>query len=275
MYTQRLKDLYIEYNIASLPFGSIHDKLGDVYEKFCVQILENEKYLAMAKRKEKNTDLEYNIFLGLFSVYGINEFTNIKHIGGSDPIPPRLSHGLSKTDVIAHITYNDGTTRNLPISCKQSTVSKVAFAEFDVGTICSEIGIGEGRLKTLILKHQTDASAKNFTIAEKKELKELLAPIARNFVRWVITGSPDTENDDLRFPTSIIKFVLKKPKDRYDINVAGGDFEMKGYKIYTIEEYIDTIMLNSNGSVKTGGFGTGLSWTYATGSKGQKIQYKG
>lgn len=275
MNTKRLKELYEQFDIANLSFGIIHDKLGDLYEKFCVQIIEDSRFLEMAQKNEASEDIEYNIFLDLFAVYGIKNFLNIRNIGGSDPVPHRLSHGLSKTDVIAHITYNDGNTKDLSISCKQSTVLKVAFAEFDVNTICSEIKIKEGRLKDLLIKHQVDKSAKNFTPREKIELKELLAPIARSFVRWVITGSPDTENNDIRFPTSIIKFDLKKPKNRYDVNVAGGDFELKTYRIYTIEEYIDTIMLDKNGTIKTGGFGTGLSWTYATGSGGYKIQFKG
>ncbi len=93
-----------------------------------------------------------------------------------------MSHGLSKTDVIAHVTYNDNTTEDFPISCKQSTVKKVAFAEFDVNMICTEMGIGEGRLKSL-MKNQIDKSAKNFTSSEKAELKELLKPIARDFIR--------------------------------------------------------------------------------------------
>lgn len=275
MNTPHLNKLYKEFDIANLSFGIVHDKLGDVYEKYCVEILESASFLSDAKNGVDSNSQEMRIFLSLLTVNGITNFDNIKEIKASDPIPHRMSHGLSKTDVIMKVIYNDGNSVRFPISCKQSTVPKVAFAEFDVNTICSEIGITDSRLKILLEKHQRDASAINFSLAEKQELKTLLQPIARKFVRWVITGCPDANPDNICIPTSIIKFDLKKPKNRYNINVSNGDFEFKSYKVYTIEEYIDTIMLNKNGTIKTGGFGTGLSWTYATGSKGQKIQFKG
>lgn len=163
----------------------------------------------------------------------------------------------------------------LPISCKQSTVPKVALAEFDVDTICREMKITDSRLKALLLKHQVDCSAKNFTTSEKNELVTLMRPIAKDFVRWVLTGSPSTVPNDVCIPTSIIKFKLKKPLDRYNINIDGGDFDYISFEMLTIEECIDGIMYKSNRTIKPGGFGTGLSWTYATGSKGQKMQFKG
>ena len=275
MNTEHLQKLYEQFNIANLPFGIVHDKLGDVYEKYCVEILESQEFLEMAKSKKTGGSVEYAIFKDLLCVNGISNFFEIKYIHASDPVPVRLSHGLSKTDVIMNVVFTNGITARFPISCKQSTVPKVAFAEFDVDTICREVGITNDRLRYLMEKHQKDASAINFTSEEKRELADLLRPIARNFVRWVVTGSPAKEPANICIPTSIIKFELRKPRDRYNICVDNGDFEFKSYKVYTIDEYIDTIMLNKYGMIKPGGFGTGLSWTYATGSKGHKIQFKG
>lgn len=275
MNTEHLNKLYREFDIANLSFGVVHDKLGDAYEKYCVEILENPIFLKIAKNHSDSTEQEFCIFKDLLSVYCLNDYPSISKIEASDPVPVRMSHGLSKTDVIMKVSFVDGTSKRYPISCKQSTVPKVAFAEFDVETICSEIGIPDGRLKELMEKHQRDASAKYFTASEKYELVDLLRPIARNFVRWVVTGSPVENADNICIPTSIIKFDLRKPRDRYNISLENGDFEFRDYKVYTIDEYIDTIMLNNNGTIKPGGFGTGLSWTYATGSKGRKIQFKG
>lgn len=275
MNTEHLQILYKKFDIGNLQFGIIHDKLGDVYEKYCVEILENSEFLEMVKNHVDATEQEFSIFKDLLAVYGIQDYATIAKIEASDPVPVRMSHGLSKTDVIMKVSFADGTSKRYPISCKQSTVPKVAFAEFDVETICNEIGIPDGRLKDLMEKHQRDASAKHFTASEKRELGDLLRPIARNFVRWVVTGSPVENADNICIPTSIIKFDLRKPRDRYNISLENGDFEFMGYKVYTIDEYIDTIMLDKKGTIKPGGFGTGLSWTYATGSKGHKIQFKG
>ncbi|MDE6723131.1 MAG: MspI family type II restriction endonuclease, partial [Eubacterium sp.] len=189
-------------------------------------------------------------------------------------IPHRQTHGLSKTDVIIAVAYNNGCEKKIALSCKQSYVPKMAFAEFDVNTICREVGITDERLKTLMLKHQTDKSAKYFTTEEKAELRKLLEPIREYFVRWVITGSPEKNPSDIVYPTVIVKFKLKKPANRFDIKVNNGDLSLTSFGAVTVEDYIHSIIYDKKGNVKNGGFGTGLAWTYATGSGGFKIQFK-
>lgn len=274
MKTPLLESLYKKYNISALTFGAIHDKLGDVYEEYCVTILNNNEYLNSLKLGINNT-LELEILYHILVCNNLSNFNAIKSISATNIIPHRSTGGNSKTDIIATVTMIDGNKVILPISCKQSTVPKVALAEFDVDNICAEMNITNYRLKELLLKHQTDCSAKNFTPKEKDELKELMAPIGRDFVRWVLSGSPYKDMDDVCIPTSIIKFKLKKPMDRYHINIAAGDFDYMSFDMLTIEECIDGIMYKSDGTLKSGGFNTGLSWTYATGSKGQKMQFKG
>ena len=77
-----------------------------------------------------------------------------------------------------------------------------------------------------------------------------------------MAGSP-VESEDLRYPILMIKFALTKTN------------EIKNINVYSIDEYVDSVMLDKNLKLKKGGFGTGLGWTYATGSKGRKIQFKG
>ena len=95
------------------------------------------------------------------------------------------------------------------------------------------------------------------------------------FVRWVVTGSKDINSNSIQVPKIIVIFKLSHPTDKYNINVGNGDYELKSFIVLSSEEYIDHIMLTDKGKPKSGGFGTGLSWTYATGSKGKKIQFKG
>lgn len=269
-----LEELYKIYKIAELTYGTIHDKLGDAYEEFCVTVLSESENLQKAKSNIEPTNLDYEVFLSILNCCGITDFSNIKEISATSKIPHRKTHGLSKTDVIISITYDNGTENKIAMSCKQSYVPKMAFAEFDVETICREVGISDNRLKALMLKHQTDKSAKDFTPAEKAELRTLLEPIRENFVRWVITGSPDKNPTDVVFPTIIVKFKLKKPANRYDIKVSNGDLSLTSFGAVTVEDYIHSIIYDKKGNVKNGGFGTGLAWTYATGSGGFKIQFK-
>ncbi len=269
-----LEELYKKYNIADLTFGTIHDKLGDAYEEFCVTILSDNENLHKAKVNDNHTVLDYEVYLAILSCCGIIDFTNIKSITATNKISHRQTRGLSKTDVIITVTYDNGQENKIAMSCKQSYVPKMAFAEFDVNTICREIGISDERLKSLMLKHQTDKSAKYFTKAEKAELRTLLEPIRENFVRWVITGSPEKNPTDMVYPTVIVKFRLKKPANRFDIKVNNGDLSLIAFGAVTVEDYIHSIIYDKKGNVKNGGFGTGLSWTYATGSGGYKIQFK-
>lgn len=274
MTSQLLEELYEKYKIANLTFGSIHDKLGDAYEEFCVTILSDIGNLKKAKMNEKPTALDYDVYLSILNCCGFTNFSNIKEITATNIIPHRQTRGLSKTDVIITIHYYNGEEKKVAVSCKQSYVPKMAFAEFDVNTICREVGITDERLKALMLKHQTDKSAKYFTNAEKAELRQLLEPIRENFVRWVITGSPEKTPTDIVYPTVIVKFRLKKPANRYDIKVNNGDLSLTSFGSVTVEDYIHSIIYDKKGNVKNGGFGTGLAWTYATGSGGFKIQFK-
>lgn len=269
-----LEQLYQKYDIPNLTFGKIHDKLGDVYEEYCITILTNPAHLKSAQQESESQTIEFKIFKDLMQAYSITDFSLIKKIDATNKIPHRYTHGLSKTDVIVTIYFSDGTSKQYAISCKQSTKNRVAFAEFDVDTICREIGIDNDRLKELMLKHQIDKSAKYFSADEKIELRNLLAPIVKKFVRWVLTGSPEENPKELIYPTSIIKFKVKAPKNRYDINVASGNFDLISVSVSLIEDYINSVIYMPNGKQRTGGFGTGLSWTYATGSGGFKIQFK-
>ena len=274
MKSELLDSLYAKYEIANLSFGKIHDKLGYVYEEFCVKILSDTHYLKLAKDGHEIDSLEMDVFMSVLKCCDIVDFSDIDKIDATNIIPHRATRGLSKTDVIITVHFMDGNERKIAISCKQSYAPKIAFAEFDVDTICREVGITDKRLKALMLKHQTDKSAKYFTPAESAELRKLLEPIRERFVRWVITGSPEINPKDLVFPTVLVKFKLKKPANRYDIHVENGELQLQAFGVTSVEDYIYSVTHTKQGNVRPGGFGTGLAWTYATGSGGYKIQFK-
>ena len=274
MNTSLLDKLYQKYDIENLAYGKVHDKLGDAYEEYCILILSNRNFLAAFQKNEQIDSVEFEIFKSLLTKVEVNNITEITEITATNIVPHRKTHGNAKTDVIATIKYNDGTEVKLPISSKQSYVSKVAVSEFDIDTICDEAEIYNDRVRELMRKFQTAKSAKGLTAAEQAELKALLAPYARKLVRWAITGSPDENPDNVVFPKLLIKFKISKPKDRYNIKVGNGELQYISHSIYTINEYIDLTIYDKNGNIKKGGFGTGLSWTYASGSGGRKIQFK-
>lgn len=262
-----LANLYQKYNIYQITnSGALTDALGDVYEDFVEAIF---KDLLTLKSWPINS-LEYQIADQLLKYLNLN-VSQISIISSSRKnIPPTLNGGTPKTDVYLNITFVDGSTRLVPLNVKQSTVSKVSFAEYDVATIVSDLSITDPVLISLLEKHQADASAKNFTPAERVYLRTNLAPHIRNLVRWCITLNALPTYQDIRYPEYVIRFDLHHPKNS---GALGNTF--KAVNVYDIEGYIDKIMLNLKGQPRSGGFGTGLSWTYATGSKGKKIQFKG
>lgn len=274
MNTPLLDELYEKYNIADFSYGKVHDKLGDVYEEFCMLIFANKDFLSTFQKGEKINCVEFDIFQTLLAKFRIENIANINEITATNIVPHRKTHGNAKTDVIATIKYNDGEEIKLPISSKQSYVRKVAVAEFEIDTICDEAKIENARIRELMKKFQTAKSAKGLTASEKIELKNLLKPYARNLVRWAITGSPEENPNDVIFPKLIIKFKISRPEDKSNISIENGELHYQSHSIYTIDEYIDLTMYDKNGKIRNGGFGTGLSWTYASGSGGRKIQFK-
>lgn len=274
MNTELLNELYSKYNIANLPYGIVHDKLGDVYEEYCIRILTCKDFLMAMQQEADFNSVEFRIFKTLLTKASFINITNIKEIKATNQVPHRQTRGNAKTDVIADIIYHNGNEVKLPISSKQSYAQRVAVAEFDVSTICREAKIDNERIKELMLKFQTAHSAKGLKDSEKLELSELIKPFSKQLVRWAITGSPEVNPTDIIFPKLLIKFKIQKPKDRYNINVANGELQYRDFSIYTTNEYVDLIMLDKNGRNRKGGFGTGLSWTYASGSSGRKIQFK-
>ncbi|MBP3630788.1 MAG: MspI family type II restriction endonuclease [Clostridia bacterium] len=261
--TPRLTELLKKYGIASHTPGKREDKLGDVFEDYCAEILSDpdllQKYLA-GQLSDKNTD--EIIFKLILDRNEIPNTTDIIKIEASTNIEHRITGGNAKTDVLADITYKDGSVIQIPISVKQTRADKVAMAEFSVATIKKEVGIKDKKVIELMTKHQVDGSAKNFTKDQKTELKTKLKPYAVDLVRWVISGTIAKNSTDLRHPKLILKIKVDKKAN------------IKKISIFNIEEYIDIVIKTKKGKLRWGGFGTGLSWTYATGSKGEKIQFK-
>lgn len=262
-----LQSLFNQYSIETLRHGVREDKIGDVFEEYCAKLLCSSELLQKTKIKDLSSDnIDEVVFSSLIKHFPY--FLKIQNITATNKIKHRYTGGNSKTDVIADITYLNGQTLNFPISVKQSTAAKVAMAEFDVATIVREIEITDTILIQLMEKHQRDASAKNFTTEEKEELKLRLKPYKERLVKWVVSGSP-IDSNDLRFPKILLKFSLSKSANGQSLE------EVEAINCFTIDEYVQSILYNPNGIPVKGGFETGLSWTYATGSKGNKIQFKG
>ena len=105
-----------------------------------------------------------------------------------------------------------------------------------------------------------DIYFKNFTFLQKQRLTELLKPYRKEFIRWCITLNSQPSQENILYPDLLIRF---KVINREFVSVEMCD----------IETYIDTKIAAAE--KRNSGFGTGLSWTYASGSGSKKMQFKG
>jgi Zn-finger nucleic acid-binding protein len=262
MRTVLLTTLYKDFGIDNLSLeqhGKTSDRLGKLYEKYVLEIFKDlttlQKYNSGAHFQEKNISNKLLNSLGI-------SLLDICQVSSSDANLGRTAAGGSpKTDATISITLTNQTTMLVPLNIKHSSQNKVSIAEYDVDTICTGVGIPDGELKDLIKKHQDDQSAKFFSEDQKKRLTDLLAPHKENFIRWCVTLSAKKSKGNIAHPDLLVRF---KVVDREYVDV----------KISNIEDYISERIADGSKSGNPG-FGTGLGWTYASGSKSKKMQFKG
>lgn len=260
--TQSLNTLYESHGVYNIDHvGKRSDLLGDLYEEY-ISIIFNDI------DKVDINSIDYSIVKKIFSYlpFKLVDVESIKCT--KEGIIPTVKGGQPKTDSYLDIKLKDGSSYLAPLNIKHSNARKVSFAEYDVSSIANALHITDSDLLTLMKKHQKDGSAKKFTPEEKIKLFKLLKPYAENLVRWCITASPIKTQQNINHPEYVIKFETHHPSDCKNANF------FKSFKIFSVDEYINNIMFTPSGSPRKGGFGTGLSWTYATGSHGKKIQFK-
>jgi Zn-finger nucleic acid-binding protein len=262
MRTELLSKLYKDFGIDDLPVaqhGKTSDRLGKLYEKYVLEIFNDIQSL-----KKYSSDMypqEKYFSNKLLNSLDIN-LNDIAEVRSSDTDLGRtIAGGSPKTDATITIKFNDQTSRLVPLNIKHSSKKKVSIAEYDVDTICRGVGIPDGELKELIKKHQDDKSAKFFTPLQKQRLADLLEPYRERFIRWCVTLCAEKSSENILHPDLLIRF---KVIDREYVDVS----------INNIEDYVSERIAEGSG-VRKPGFGTGLNWTYASGSKAKKMQFKG
>lgn len=261
MRTPLLQRLYEEFDIDNLPLqqhGKTYDALGKLYEKYIIEIFKNMDSISTLHSNEYPQ--EKDIIQKFLDIKNIT-FTDISNISSSDhDLGRTIAGGSPKTDVVITLTLHGQPPLCIPLNIKASSKNKVSIAEYDAETICTSVGIPDGELKDLIFKHQNDQSAKNFTFLQKQRLTELLKPYRKEFIRWCITLNSQPSQENILYPDLLIRF---KVINREFVSVEMCD----------IETYIDTKIAAAE--KRNSGFGTGLSWTYASGSGSKKMQFKG
>ena len=234
MQNRTLSAMYDDYDISNLPRGKKQDSLGALYENYYTFILTDKNRFASFNFQTETNEPEQIFFNDVMRFHNIKNVKSVTQIG----VPKTDLGGLVKATI------------------KQTSARAVSVSEFPATAIVESLQIKKKEVIRLLHKHESDASAKNFSLEEKMFLKEGLSNIKANMVRWALTGSAHKESKDIRVADFSCCFKLDKNDN------------LKKYSLFTTEDYVKII------TSRSAGFGTGLSWTYATGTKGKKIQFK-
>ena len=248
MQNRTLSAMYDDYDISNLPRGKKQDSLGALYENYYTFILTDKNRFASFNFQTETNEPEQIFFNDVMRFHNIKNVKSVTQIG----VPKTDLGGLPKTDSAILINRR----KLVKATIKQTSARAVSVSEFPDTAIVESLQIKKKEVIRLLHKHESDASAKNFSLEEKMFLKEGLSNIKANMVRWALTGSAHKESKDIRVADFSCCFKLDKNDN------------LKKYSLFTTEDYVKII------TSRSAGFGTGLSWTYATGTKGKKIQFK-
>ena len=244
-----LETLYEKYKIYELKPGAQTDALGDVYEELVRQAFLKQEVVDKFNHCIAPLTIEEEIVHAVCTDHEIEFIESVELLG----VPKTDAGGEPKTDVCVLINGNT----YIKLTIKQSRAAQVTVAEFSVDSIKNKVGIKDPKIISLMEKHQRDASAKNFSPEERECLTKGMLEHRRALVRWTYSGSTE-DSEDLRVANYSINFLIDGPTK-----------ELINFVTHSIDSLVNKTLQLSRG------FGTGLSWTYATGTKGKKIQFKG
>lgn len=246
----RIRELYL----LSMPHGVREDKDGNDFEKRIVGVLNFKGNLDVWNGDELQVGQEWSVFSKLLMRWGCPH--DVRSIAATTNIPKLPSGGLPKTDVLAVVTYGDGTEHRFTISCKNSRGDFVSCHQYPAKEFIRALGITDELLKSYIELFQRVGSERNIEKIDadfSQKFTKALHPYVYRLCQWVITG----EHGQYTSKDQVADYVLAFSKESLAV------------ELYSSQDYIQRMLRESRGQ-----FGTPFKWTYASGRKGQDIQLK-
>lgn len=243
---------------GDLNSGAMSDAVGLAHRKLVREIFGSVSKIDEI-RAHHGVTVEALLVNGFFNVTG-HRRAEIVSITAKDQTGSGPNGGPTKGMIKFEIENIDGSQSEVTATVKASSADRVSVAEFSARTIASSIGLTDPETIKLMEKHQRDCSAKHFSDDEKLRLTEGLKSYRRKLAYWAMTGSSSASSGNSDIPSIAIRFLLADNE-----GVPWPHFA----EVLTMEDMVSRILQSS------AGFGTGFSWTYATGTAGEKIQLKG
>lgn len=252
--TSSLYNIIESIYMKSQAHGVREAAAGLNFEERIVNILNDEENIQAWHGEDLAIGLEYSVFGRLLTKWNCPH--DIKKIEATSKIPLLPSRGNPKTDVLAIITYADGTEHHYTISCKNSTGNFVSAHQYNADAFIQALDVKDEKLKEYIRTFQRLGSKKK--MAELDEalpaaFEAALQPYVTRLCEWVVSG----QHGEYSTTDQIADYILAFDKENYTM------------EIFTASEYIQKMLAESHGQ-----FGTPFQWTYASKSLGKNIQLK-
>lgn len=227
---------------------------GNAFEEKVAEVLENKDNLSILLTDNHVLRGDYySLFSCILSKCKYTNESAIQRIEATSnkSVIGRLpSGGLPKTDVWATVYNNDATKEYITISCKQSDARRVSVHQYKADTFADVLDKNNTTLRALLRDFQAGPTLSGFGPEKADQLTAELKPHLKRLTQWVISG----------------RFGEGEKHQIADYILIYSDSE---YSFYTVDEYCDKLLSQSNGH-----FGTPFSWTYASKQRGKSIQLK-
>lgn len=250
-----------EYALKDKVSGAKNTTKGNVYEEVIATILSNKSNLNKIKYNSNTEDgLHYKVFKTIINAIWKEDVSNVKEIKATNDkhkIGYLSNGGNPKTDILTTFMLDDGSAKHITISSKRTSNNMVSGHEFSADAISDVLNKDDDELRELLNEFQKCSNVKNMNPTHVTHLKSLLNKYNRRLVYWVIGGyySPFLVNEEKQCAQYILLFD----------NNENGDVH-----IHSTSDYCEYLLNKER--PKT--FGTPLSWTFQSKSKGKKIQLK-
>lgn len=254
--------------------GKSGNDYGKSIEEFCATILSDSTLLSKYNAGESPSSAaeDYYYFQEIVNKDFVPGHGVLCKIITTRNIPRTDRGGSPKTDILATYIYSDGFQKVLKYSSKQSSIKSVACGQFRVDDMFHCCNITDPRTQALWRQFQNDGSGINLTQDDISYLTSQMMPIREAVWCFLLAGGPNPDCNDVRIANRILTFRSDKQTGN-----------IKDFNVHTINEYTEKYKYNVRvhkrsgeiiKTVRTGGFGTGASFTRASKSNSKDIQVK-
>lgn len=239
---------------ANMGVGKGNDFVGRRMESMLVSVLRNRDNLKRLQGSETETGYMYDLYHKVMSAIRVNP-ASIACVSATNEVPSLPNGGNPKTDVAMTILLQDGNVASFTFTLKNSERDMVSVHEYPADAFADVLDPANEVLRSLLRAFQAAGSKKAMSPDDAEALERELKPYLRKLDRWVFGGYGGRTSD----PIQLAEYIITHDK------------RSKQYAVHSIDEYIDALEKDNDG---TRGFGTIYNRTYASKKRGKTIQLK-